>query len=51
MVIIACTNEYADALALLALSGNWLLWYLLLSASLIRYLFPPAFIAALFLSA
>ncbi len=38
-------------LALLALSGSWLLWFLLLSASLVRYMFPPAFIAALFLSA
>ena len=38
-------------LALLALSGSWLLWFLLLSASLIRYMFPPAFIAALFVSA
>jgi 4-amino-4-deoxy-L-arabinose transferase-like glycosyltransferase len=37
-------------LALLALSGSWLLWFVLLSASLIRYLFPPAFIGAIFLS-
>jgi 4-amino-4-deoxy-L-arabinose transferase-like glycosyltransferase len=38
-------------LALLALSASWLLWYLLLSVSFLRYLFPPAYIAALFVSA
>jgi 4-amino-4-deoxy-L-arabinose transferase-like glycosyltransferase len=38
-------------LALLVFSASWLLWFVLLSASLVRYLFPPAFIGAMFLSA
>jgi hypothetical protein len=37
--------------ALLALSGSWFAWYLLLSAGWFRYLFPATFIAGVFVSA
>lgn len=38
-------------LALLALGGSWLAWYLFLSIAWPRYLFPPMMIASLFVSA
>ncbi|HWQ12467.1 MAG TPA: glycosyltransferase family 39 protein [Roseiflexaceae bacterium] len=37
--------------ALLALAGSWLAWYTLLSVGVPRYLFPAAYVGAIFLAA
>ncbi len=42
----------ATKLALFVLAGSWLAWYWLLSnASIYRYLFPPTFVASIFVAA
>ncbi|HYN89689.1 MAG TPA: hypothetical protein VER55_14240, partial [Ardenticatenaceae bacterium] len=38
-------------LALLALAGGWLVWYVALSAAWLRYLFPAVFVGSMFAAA
>ena len=45
------TPERIVTLALLAFCASWIMWYALLSVGVPRYLFPPVFVAALFLGA
>jgi hypothetical protein len=47
-------RDTRDALVLramlLALAGSWMAWFLLLSAGVPRYMFPPVFLGAIFLA-